>query len=61
VAGARKDCIKMNFIICTLHQVLLELLKSRMLRWERHVAGMEEMIVLIVKRPGEKNTWNIQA
>jgi hypothetical protein len=42
VTGCRKFK-KRNFIICPLHQILLELSKSCTMRWAGFVARMEEI------------------
>jgi hypothetical protein len=32
-----------SFIICTLHKIFIRVIKSRRIRWARHVARMGEM------------------
>jgi hypothetical protein len=32
-------------VICTLHQVKLEFNNSKLMRWEKHVAGMGEKLI----------------
>jgi hypothetical protein len=48
----------MNFIACTLHRILLRVIKSRRLRWAGHVARMGEgrgvYRVLIGKPEGKR-------
>jgi hypothetical protein len=46
--GMRKQAndenyIMSSFMICTLHQNIIWIIKSRRMRWARHVASMEDM------------------
>jgi len=37
-----EDCIMRSFMTCTLHHIVIRVIKSRRMRWTVHVVRMEE-------------------
>jgi hypothetical protein len=40
---AGEDCIMRSFIICTIHQNIIRVIRARKMKWTRHAARMDEM------------------